>query len=478
MRRLRRDEQGAVLAIVAIMLIAILGFVVIVVDVGGLLVTRRSLVRASDSAALAAAQSYILKQGAAAQGQADTYAADNTPGATRLGYAATSGIGGCTKTDFSCGRVTVKYGKNQELFFAPILGLNSLEDVAHTSSAIWGPTGSGVAVIPLVAAAKGFTDDCKVPDAAEGAGCEFYYSADDVGGNLSSFGWMNLNTNGWDVSASQNCSNSGSDGKYWLDNPVTNLDPLNWPAATYVCSDSGLVDTDWARLSEMADAHVIVSFPVSDDVLGSYSSANGGVGPHGLLPTVNGVDKYDVLGFVNLKLIALYDGDNPLVQGQPAIPGTSPQSGPCLDTWNAKNNPTVFAYNFSGSGCPGGTIPDTITEGTTPSLVYTVDNKGVKTAKTKCPPGSVTNCDYVWSPTLFSLTWVKGQGPTDAQVQFTWNKAGTAPIPAVNGACGAHFLGKHQDKCLLTEWSGFTVLSGGDPGSGADFGIRALRLAQ
>jgi Flp pilus assembly protein TadG len=60
--RLRRrdDERGAVAIIVTLCLIAIFAMVVLTVDVGGLLLERRSMVNAADAAALAAAQSCAI----------------------------------------------------------------------------------------------------------------------------------------------------------------------------------------------------------------------------------------------------------------------------------------------------------------------------------------------------------------------------------------------------------------------------------
>ncbi len=57
LRRATQEEEGAVLVIVTLSLIALFGLMVLVVDVGSLLFTRRALVNAADAAALAAAQS-------------------------------------------------------------------------------------------------------------------------------------------------------------------------------------------------------------------------------------------------------------------------------------------------------------------------------------------------------------------------------------------------------------------------------------
>src|SRR5437763_341032 len=84
-----RGEEGATLAIVAISLIAILGMVVLTVDLGALLVKRRSMVNAGDAGALAAAETFA--QGLAqpgtnegpAQQQADDLATQNVSNAVR-----------------------------------------------------------------------------------------------------------------------------------------------------------------------------------------------------------------------------------------------------------------------------------------------------------------------------------------------------------------------------------------------------------
>ena len=53
------NQEGATAVIVVLILFALFGMIVLVVDVGGLLYARRGMVNASDAAALAAAQSCI-----------------------------------------------------------------------------------------------------------------------------------------------------------------------------------------------------------------------------------------------------------------------------------------------------------------------------------------------------------------------------------------------------------------------------------
>jgi hypothetical protein len=460
------DERGAVLVIVAIMLIAIFGFVVIVVDVGGLLTLRREMVRTSDSAALAAAQSFALNSGDASA-QADSFAGQNVDSPVRTSFTTTAGIPGFGCVPTSCGSVTVRYTKNQPLYFAPVLGLSSVEDVAHTSKAIWGPPGSGIAVVPLTAAKDAFKPggDCEVPNTSPGTECPMWYSSDATG--TSTMGWTNLNTNAWNVASGAHCNNSGADSKFWLDNPVTDLAPLNWPAATYVCADTGVVDTDWERLRDMAAAHVTVSFPVNDND-GSYSASHGGTGPHGQINGgPSGVDKWDVIGFVNMRLIALYDGNDPAVVGTPGTPAVPAAGGSCQGARNFDPGDVVSVSSIAGTGCPGGIAPDAVTPGT--PFVY------VKTPYVGCAaPGA--GCDYTYNALTFQITWV-GKKQNGVQVDFGWSRLGQPEIPAVPGACGIQINPKKQDKCLVAEWTDF-VVTGADPGAGADFGIRAIRLAQ
>src|SRR3954470_2764520 len=93
LRRLHGDQSGVTMVIVALCLIALMGMLVLVVDVGGLLWNRRAMVNASDAAALAAAKSCVLPTGTGvgtdiypagitgAEQAADDYARENSSGA-------------------------------------------------------------------------------------------------------------------------------------------------------------------------------------------------------------------------------------------------------------------------------------------------------------------------------------------------------------------------------------------------------------
>src|SRR3954452_15334872 len=84
LRRLHGDQSGVTMVIVALCLIALMGMVVLVVDVGGLLWNRRARVNASDAAALSAAQSCVLPPSIdprTAEQAADALAGETSSGA-------------------------------------------------------------------------------------------------------------------------------------------------------------------------------------------------------------------------------------------------------------------------------------------------------------------------------------------------------------------------------------------------------------
>jgi Predicted membrane protein len=123
-RRLRRfhdDEDGAVLLIVVFALVAVVGMLVLVVDLGSLVSTRRAAVTAADAAALAAAQSCFDGDAAGAPVAAQQLGLANLENSGTSLSGTTSTIiaqQGCG-TSREYGYVTVKVATNQDLYFAP-----------------------------------------------------------------------------------------------------------------------------------------------------------------------------------------------------------------------------------------------------------------------------------------------------------------------------------------------------------------------
>lgn len=150
------DERGAIVAMVAVMLVAIIGMAALVIDVGGALVTKRQLVAAADSASLAAAQS-CAKEEADFASKAAQYAAQNLAGATG------------TVTPIGCapyqtgGTVAVSYNADQELYFAPFLpGVDDVVSVDASATATWGPALTAEP-IPVALSLVDHPQACTVP---------------------------------------------------------------------------------------------------------------------------------------------------------------------------------------------------------------------------------------------------------------------------------------------------------------------------
>lgn len=141
--RVRREERGATLALVAMSMAGFVVMVALVVDVGSGWLTRQSLVPATDAAALAAAQELIHEpwdvSGACAN--AGFYVTQNAPEASMTGCdVAVSPTGG--------GRVTVTASEALDTTFAA-LGDEEVPPIQSVSSAAWGSPLTVSALRPL-----------------------------------------------------------------------------------------------------------------------------------------------------------------------------------------------------------------------------------------------------------------------------------------------------------------------------------------
>jgi Flp pilus assembly protein TadG len=139
-RRRGDDERGAVMVITALVLIALLGMLMLTIDVGGLLLRRREMVNASDAAALAAAKSCSDETDSFdPESRADIYAAANVNGVA----AENGGITDIVGCDDGNGYLSVQYQSQQQLFFAQVFGFGNTGTVKTTATAAWGPTAGG-----------------------------------------------------------------------------------------------------------------------------------------------------------------------------------------------------------------------------------------------------------------------------------------------------------------------------------------------
>jgi hypothetical protein len=428
----RHDERGATAVIVAISLVALLGLVVLTVDVGQLLFKRRSMVNSSDAAALAAAQSCAgLDDTEVPEAMADTFALDNT-GSAITAVPNIVELVGCDGPPF--GHVTVEYETDQDLFFAGVLGANGPATVRTRATAGWGPAG-GANPMPIVVYVGNDQGNCDIQEGIEaGVQCYLWYDNDLF--NNSAFGFLNLCTaddpcqHGWDVAANASCPNVGASLRDdWISgNWDGGPNELNFPDATYVCRVSGITSSNWSLL----DGRVgdVLIFPVNDCNTHVDSDGNA-IG----CDSTTAPDKYNIIGFIALELQAVHDSA--------AEWGGIPYSS-C-----SRNNVAVAPGQVIPlSSIPGGNCPS----GTTPSGVEDLLVGGQ-------PPGTL----YAYDDVNKTITWTGPAGRVN--VEFNW---------WLDGECGPP-PGNSSAVCMkvVTVEARF---DGSIPGGGADFGVRAVEL--
>jgi Flp pilus assembly protein TadG len=199
--RLRDEEQGAVLAMVAISLIVLLGMLVLTFDLGHGVALKRNMVNAADAGALAAARECGLANGeGSAMAAASELVADNNDAATVTGLeinpdpAVCSGAGNPDPDGKNT--VTVTVAVPQEYFFAQIFGFDGGTVVA-TATAEWttGLTSPAPIKIDQVKVDQCVEDGVPDPDHPERTNCWFTF---EKGGQPlnSDWGWLNL-PEGW-----------------------------------------------------------------------------------------------------------------------------------------------------------------------------------------------------------------------------------------------------------------------------------------
>ena len=241
--RLRDDERGAVLAIVAITLIALLGMLVLTFDLGRGVALKRNMVNAADAGALAAARECGLANGEpSAMAAAGELVADNNDAATVTGLeinpdpAVCAGAGNPDPDGRNT--VTVTVTVPQEYFFAQIFGFDEGSVVA-SATAEWTLQLSNPAPLKV--------ESLKVDECLRGGtGSHCYVGYSDVG---SQYGWLNF-PEGWPVQGEPNpptdCDSKGGakDLKDYVGTmggagTSSTFNPTLWNVPTWVCAKPG-----------------------------------------------------------------------------------------------------------------------------------------------------------------------------------------------------------------------------------------------
>jgi Flp pilus assembly protein TadG len=434
------DERGAVVPIIALSLIALLGMVVLVVDVGGLLYRKRQMVSASDAGALAAARSCV--EGTAAAGspgaQADTYAQANVEG-----IPVTGGIieqVGCETGGE--GYVTVEYTSTQNFSFAGIFGSSSGE-VPARATAEWGAAASANPM-PFIVSLGASGDNANVfckdaegnqvlidPDTPLGTSCYVWFDNGSNGGSFGGFGesvFGSLNLDRWGVGAGDSCSSTSAlpnntsyayNGGYHGD-----MAPLNYPNPTWVCTMSGNQDSLFGANGASNVVGQILVFPVTDAQV--------------ILDSAGKIEKFNVVGFVALRLDAVYDANQ--------AGGTTVPCGSLTDQTITPTTPD-FDLNArsTASGCaPFDDVVNVRANGTNPC----------------CQEGT----HYTFDQNTHILDWTANT--TYTNVSVSWDVFRTGPCgPKPSNASG---------HCMAVSWQG--IQFGNGPLGGLNLGVPAIRL--
>ena len=454
------SDEGAVAVVVALSLIVIFGMAALVIDVGGLLTAKRTMVSAADSAALAAAQSCALERGFEATAQADALAQVNVPTATQLAAPAYTG---CT-TGSSSGSVEVSYTMMKELAFAPVLGLPDETDVPATAKAIWGPAGGGIGVPLQVNAAS----DGSFPCTTSSTTCTIYYDNKFTTASSSDWGFLSFDTSngGWPTSVAGNdpdraCPSSGTGNlRDWITEAGAQVSLVQDPSVgpTYVC----------ARDGNMGSASGPIFDALEDLVGGTY------LFPVNRPPMIetNGREKYAVVGFIPLKITSVLSGDNDAVYGTPEDEGVCAESFTFSEPKGGKNpHPGQSTFDAGTAVYDPCVIDNPLATVTTTPTVYC----GNSTNGDVATPGT----DYTWDPISQIVTWLfpnkpcgKNGGNDTATIAFTWTQE------RIPGICPQATESDSNAFCMTTEFAG-PLVAGTNPNPGAlDFGTRAIRLSE
>jgi Flp pilus assembly protein TadG len=341
------DERGVAAVIVVLLLAVLIGITALAID-GGLLWAKFRRVRnANDAAALAAALSCARGEGqSVADAKADEYAAANVWDAARIEdpvYTPDCNPNG--------GKVTVRYGGEQTLMFAPAVGLDSPRPVHAYATASWGGAGGSADVIPLVLmrdrlSTCNFVPGPGVTPPPEGTLCGFWWDNDDLGN--ATWGYLNLAS--WpddeteDVATTSGCSAGGGEAAM-SDAIINGIDEpllLIPPPPTYVCAENGAYSQPIDNAIQTALAppisRTVFALPVSDPALSVYTCTNNACTPY----------RYAIIGFAFVTPIGLFRRTEPEYQ---TCQGAVPPEGD-----SANSRCLVAEYlGFSNQGLiPGG----------------------------------------------------------------------------------------------------------------------------
>lgn len=469
---MRRREEGAVAVIVALVLLVFVAAVALAVDVGGLMLHRRGLVNSSDSAALSAARTCArggFDDHGSSEDAADTAALANSLITDSEAHGVTNIIPSLSTTcGETGGHVTVGYTSQQSLFFAPVIGFNDESPVHTEATASWGLGANGS--MPLVLSGQ-LVSTCPKPP-PEGTNtvgqpeCGTWYDNDEL--NNGNFGFLSLKPEGWDTPQGD-CTGpsnpSASDLRDWIKGTEIESVSLNWLEPTFACSGSGLRDTIWTEINNLAGQ--IRDFPITWDGCDNdpvdpdnelvWCSPTGTAAPsQGVVYKSGNIYQYDVIGFAALKIVRV-------VEWADAGPTTATTQQPFTD----------FTYTNTGI-----TFSKTLPSGAVVDYTWTGRRRNGSAIGGRCV--FTTNTTFAAGPLPRTWQSLGGNGSSCPGNNETLNPGQpsainiTVPVTTTtDGPCGPR-PNDHSARCLLTQWLGST-LTGDYPTDRLDH-VRVVRL--
>jgi hypothetical protein len=460
---------------------------VLTVDVGGLVARRRQMVNANDAAALAAAKAFALNENGADCG------VNETPAQTFATSLASQNVDAPNlalfDTDCAEQTVTVEYDKQQDLFFAPALGFGDSARVTASATAKWGQAMGGNPI--PVELDPGRTNRCVFLDENNPDGgyrpagrCPegYWFDPNETDQNSA---WGLLSLNEWapenganDPQAACSASGGSDDLAGQIDGSET-IEVVLAQVPTYVCTRTGASTSTWLdalRDQACGEAEPPAStcktflFPVNDP---SRMVVNNPWLPTQVQASSTNREKYAIVAFAPMQIVAVYDGDDPEAIG---TVGTPAQNVPCDIDLNLSVAGTVNLGTRATESCNAPPSVDAIPY--TSVEVYSGNGRN-RVTFTKCPPVGGTNCDYRYDETTYDLTWVNvaTRGGLAKQVKFNWV---INAVAGTEGACARDGVPPTTPPsrafCLVLRWAG-PQLIGQQPGPpGPGFGAQAIAL--
>ena len=315
-------EDGATLVPVTLTLFAMFGLMVLVVDVGSLLYARRALVNSADAAALAAAQSCGVEGAGEARVQAELYAVANHNDAVVVPGFPTF----FPSCDAPASSSPSGSARTKALFFAPVLGADAKTARDDRGKGLVGrgrDRGRGRPADALRQPVEPRSDPSGPSDRKRRHGVRVLVeqlkrrrplrrptSRTRNGAHLSLLNW--------DIMPPEHCNNStppqfeewmleGFDLPLPIDSQLYGA--IEGDGHTYIHRGQGnfgaSLDHDIEAAAAAGDA---IYFPVNRPT--TQIDANGDVcAPEDFATTNCAVDKYDVIGFARLFIVAIHRGN-------------------------------------------------------------------------------------------------------------------------------------------------------------------------